>query len=227
MGVAVRDILKANLVLIGLHLLDKPEAVTAFRSHVDTDVQVSGAGLVLAPASSGMGATQTLSLNRDRISLDLAPDRSVITKEYPSTEEPQLHRDFSRLSEVASFAISNTSEEGGTLRAFGYNIEVVYEQDTDLSAFNYLAKRLFQSESTTKAGWQLIGGAAKLSYEGDNKLWNLIVEPRFNDKETNRIFLSLNLHKVQQSSPSQDEIRDSLYEAWSQATAFAMQLDCN
>ena len=225
MAAIIQDVLKANLVFLGLQLLDKPEALDAFRGLVGTDVTITASGLVLGAPTNAVTTGQTLALPRDRITLESSPVRSVIAKDYPSMEEVTRNRDLDRFAEVAHYAVTNTHLDVDERRDLGYNIELVYEQDTGLSAFRYLAERLFRSAPITRTEWQLIGGSAKLHFQGNQELWNVTIEPRFQDHTTNRIFLSLNLHRSLQSLPNQHEIKASLNEAWNQAVGFVMQLD--
>ena len=60
--------------------------------------------------------------------------------------------------------------------------------------------------------------------EGENQ-WQVTVEPRFNEPTTTRVFLSLNLHKENHEPPSEEEIKESLVNAWTQARDFAFLLD--
>lgn len=225
MTATVQDILNVNLVLLGLQLLDTPKALTAFRELAGTDVQIAGTGLVLDAPGNAMGTGKALILNKDRISLELSPNRSIITREYPSSGEPGLGQDLDRFSEVATLAMSNTDVAGKTLQAIGYNIELVYEQTLDSSAFRYLADRLLQVDSICKPSWKLVGGSGKLSFQDGDKSWNVAIEPRLNDRQTNRVYLSLNLHRDQQATPTRDEIRESLYEAWHEASEIVTRLD--
>ena len=52
-----------------------------------------------------------------------------------------------------------------------------------------------------------------------------ILEPRFNEQDTTKIFLSINLHRNEQRLPDKNEIRDSLCETWDQVHEFAIRLD--
>ena len=219
MSVTIQDVLKANVVLVGVGLLNYPDEVERFRSAVDTDVSVTGSGFILDAQSSIAQPGRTLNLNRDRIVLELSQVRSSIEREYPSEE------DLGRLAEVARHAISATELEGTSPRAFGYNIELIYDQDSGQSAFSYLAERLFTDNLFLDLGWQLSGGTGKLMFDMDGKRCNVTVEPRFNDVAATKVFFSLNLHHDEQRIPNGDEIKDSLREIWDQAHIFANHLD--
>jgi hypothetical protein len=88
-----------------------------------------------------------------------------------------------------------------------------------------LADRLFASDSPLIEGGRLIGGSGRLIFQNNARVWTIGIEPRFNDNETTRIFLALNLHMGEQRLPDEKEIRESLKEAWDQGHSFASRLD--
>ena len=218
MSVTALEVLKAELVLVGVGLIKTPEELVAFRSAVGSDV-VAALSLTTNIPSGITEPGGSLTVDRERISLDISPSRAVIRRDYPSLD------DLARLVQVAGFAITNTDLADQKPRAFGYNIELVYDQDSGLSASRYLADRLFTPGSFVIEGGQFIGGAGRLIYEGSGKRWTIAIEPRFNDNETTRIFLTLNLHRGEQRLPDEEEISASLQEAWEQAHSFAKRLD--
>ena len=219
MAVTTPEVVKASIVLAGLRLLNAPEEFEAFRGVIATDVQISGAGLATNIQSGITEPQVALTLNRDRITLELSPSRSAINRDYP------LREDLPRLAEVAGQAISNTSEEEQELRAFGFNIELVFDQDSDIPAFGYLSRRLFDVDGLGSEGWQFIGGAGKLIFNDGGRRWTIGLEPRFGDETESRVFLSINLHKAGQTLPVEDEIRDSLEEVWDKVHDFVQRLD--
>ena len=93
-----------------------------------------------------------LTLRRERIELNLSPSRSLIAREYPD------QADFERLDEVATLAIANTELADKRPQAFGYNIEMVFEQDTQQPAIYYLGERLFNYQALGKDDWKPLGG---------------------------------------------------------------------
>ena len=217
MAVEFQDAIKADLVLVGLGLLGQPSEFESFKQVVRTDVTV-GHSMVIDAQTNVTEPGRAISLNRDRIILEASPFRSTIRRDYPEL------RDLDRLAEVAGHAISLTENVNG-LRAFGYNLEIVYDQTSEPTAQLYLATRLLAGQLPYRDTWKLIGGAARAIYaEGDNQ-WQISLEPRFNDPSTTKIFLQLNLHKDETSPPAEHEIRTSLHQAWEQAQDFAHRLD--
>ena len=215
MPVTIEDVLQANMILVGINLINTPEELTAFRGDVGTEV---------VTAETGFGneiVERTLTLNRDRIRVMWASDRSAIVREYPAAS------DIERFAQVAGMAIRNTGLDDQELRAFGYNIELAYEPDSKELATKYLSDRLFMPLLLRDEGWQLTGGAGRLSFEKDGRLWQVRLEPRLNDDTTTRIFASVNLHQAEAdlSFPSESEIRDCLRLLWCEAHNLVNQLD--
>ena len=219
MAVTTPEVVKANIVLVGLRLLSAPEEIESFKHTIGTDVQLAGVGMGVNVQTGLAEPGLSLILNRDRITLDLSPSQSAINRDYP------LREDLARLAEVAGKAVSNTSGEEQDLRAFGFNIEMVFDQDSDLPAVGYLSRRLFDVDGLGSEGWQFIGGAGKLIFGDEGRRWTVALEPRFGDETESRVFLSVNLHKARQSPPTEDEIRNSFEELWDEVHDFVQRLD--
>ncbi len=219
MVATILDVVKIDVVLVGYRLLRTLEEVNDFRLAIETDVQIAGAGLVTNAPLGVTEPTYTLVLNRDRIALEISSLRSTISRDYPSRE------DIARLADVAGQAISSTSDSDYTPRAFGFNIELVFDQDDGISAFRYIGDRLFNIDIWND-GWQISGGSGRMIFVDSNeKRWTVAIEPRFNDENSSRVFLSLNLHQDKQCVPAQEEMEDSLREIWDQAHKFVRWLD--
>ena len=106
MPVTIQDVLKINIVLLGIGLLKEPDELKAFRESVASDVIVSGAGLAIG--MPGAETARRVTMNRDRIELDLSPSLSVIGRDYPA------YGDLDRLAEVVSYALDNTNLKGSS-----------------------------------------------------------------------------------------------------------------
>ena len=218
MATTVQDILKANLVLVGAGLLGHPGELDKFRDAIDEEI-IQSVGLVTTIPAGVTEAGSTLNLPKDRITLELSQHRSTISREYPSDG------DLARLARVAGLAIQATNTEDQAPRAFGYNIELVFDQDSGGPAISYLGARLFAEGPRVDQEWRLAGGAGQLIYDGGGKRWKISVAPRLNDEESSRVFLSLNLHIAEQRIPGESEIQKDLQEAWDQAHRFVELLD--
>ena len=220
MPATVQDVLKINIVLVGLRLLNSPSETKAFSDAVNTEVVTSGVGISIGMQMLSPEAGRTLALQRDRISLELMPVRTAIERAFASGPN-----DLDRLTEVIALALKHTQLAGNVPAAFGYNIELVYDQTTGLSALDYLGARLFGEGAPHVPGWSLVGGAGRYVFNSEAGRWSLQVEPRFNDEESTRVFLSLNLHKAENRLPDIAEVRAIFGEVWDKAHTFVSRLD--
>ena len=227
MSLQIEDILKLNLVLVGIQLLSSDEEASVFDAEVDSEVLESVAqGIEVNFGPSGLSASvpqspapRVLSLEKDRIMLDLNPGRSTITRNYP--DEASL----GTLSQIASLAIAASNLTGQELRAFGFNIEAVYRLTSEENAVQFLASRILVPNLFRQTGFQLVGGSPRLRLERDGNLWNFTIEPRLGDPNSNRIFISLNLHVEGDTMPSEGDIRESLKQVWDQAHAIVRDFE--
>jgi hypothetical protein len=160
-----------------------------------------------------------LAINRDRISLELFGNRTTIKQEYPKL-------DFASLSKIAGLAIGKSVVDGGSIRAYGYNVEIVYDTPSQELASKYIADRVF-SDFTRNSGWNTIGGSAGIRlHDQEGIIWNIVIEPRFRDVDkTDKVFFSLNCHQEEKHIPKTPDIRASLSETLRQAKTFVNSLD--
>lgn len=223
MPVTVHEIVRANLVLVGVVLLNAPDETERFRTALDADLREE-LGLTANLAGGLPEPTRTVAMNRDRITLTLSPSRTSIDKEYPSPEDPTA--DFARLAEVAHCAMANTGLDPNQKATFGYNLEAVFNQDSGQPTLHYLGNRLFDAQSLGEADWSLIGGTGQIIFaDSHNRQWTITTRPRSNDDRDHRAFLALNLHLTDQSLPSAEGIQTSLAEVWEKAKAFMERLN--
>lgn len=218
MATQLRDVLSANLVLLGVDLLNVPDEVEQFRQELDVDIRFE-AGLATDMQSGMTEPSRTLTLDRDRIALNLHSSRSSIGRQLPEKG------DLSRLAKVASLAIDHSSSIANGVQAFGYNFEMVFEQDSGYSAIRYLGDRLFTGNALGEESWGLFGGTGRLIFDNATERRMLAIEPRYGSDATTRVFLNFNLHKNEARTPSEEEIKDSLERAWLEACAFMERLD--
>ena len=192
----VRDVLNANIVLVGIGLLNNPTEVSAFSELVDSEVISTGAGLVVSLPQGMPGPGQRLELPRERIFLNLTPIRIDIGRHYPTERG-----DLGRLAHVIACAVASTDLQGQLPTAIGYNLEVVYNQTSGEPSLSYLGSRLVNSKISGAPDWNLAGGAGLLVFDSPAGRWTIKVEPRFNQEDTTQVFMSLNLHKAEQRVP--------------------------
>ena len=215
----VEDVVSVNIVMVGFPPFDMQEKFDAFRRAVGADLQIAGGGLIANPPPGVPEPSIQLTLNRDRITIDLAPSRSIINRDYPSRE------DLGRLSEVIGEFVSNSTYDGSNTQTFGINIRLIFDPESEISAFEYLSSRLFDVEPLGSTGWRFIGGAGKLIFDEDGRRWTISLEPRFNDYNESRVFLDSNLHVYGQPLPEKAGIGDLLEEVWDEVHKFVVRLD--
>ena len=214
-------VVSANIVLVGVYLLEDQDAFEAFRTQCDPDLLQTEFGMVTEIPSGVVSPSRRLNLNRDRIVLDLSSSRSTIVKDYPTNPD-----DLVRLSEIAWSAIQCSELGSKRPRAFGYNIELVYDQDSAKEAVSYLGTRLFRSLPLGRDEWTLTGGTGQLILsDSTGRRWTINARPRPGDDPTSRVFLGMNLHYSDARVPSQDDIKNSLNELWDECHRFVAQLD--
>lgn len=221
MAISSAEILNINLVLVGVELIKTPDEINEFRNAVGVDVVIAEAGFAIgAPIGVPVnlaGGSRILSLDKDRITIDVSAQRSTIKRDYPLSIG-----EIERLAEVATFAISTTESQP---KAFGYNIEMVYEQDSGMPASQYLSERLFADDVPKIEDGNVLGGSGRLAFAGNGKTWRVGIEPRFNNEMDKRVFLTLNMHIDHNRFPAREEIMSSMREIEENAKSFASCLD--
>ncbi len=215
MAVKIQDVLKADVVFVGVGLLRTQQGLDAFTEFVGTEIVVDAPNSQLGALAPSLRVV----LNRDRIVLDLAPERTVITRDYPSSD------DLDRLAEVSSLALENTGPEAGVLQAVGFNIALVYDQDTHQTAVRYLSERLFNKQLSSEIGLPIHGAEGRLTFATGKHQIAMTFQTRFSDPTTAKVFMNLNLHRETQILPTQQEIKDSLLEVLNNAKDFVRQID--
>ncbi len=205
MAAKLHEIINFNLVVLHLDLLTADADLRAFQSSVDADVRPSS-GMSINAATGQPQQTRTLHLERDRIILTLSPPRSSIAREFPSLSN--LDTDVGRFAEVVGHALPSMNGLNETPYDFGYNVEMVFDQDQNPTAFGFLGQRLLRSEDATAPNREFLGGACRIIIRDELGQWTYTLEPRFNDPEAQRVFVSVNLHVAQRPLPTQDEVSD-------------------
>ena len=216
MTVVIEDVVQVNLVLVGINLVNTPENIEAFSNDASTDLTVTAIGVGANPIN------RTIEMHRDRISVTVTQDRSVIARDYPAALG-----DLQRLTEISVMAISNTDFEGQQLRAFGFNIDLVFEHGSEVSAIRYLSDRLFKPGLMRGEGFSLLGGSASIFLQKNDLYWRANLEPRFGDNNALKVFLSLNLNRSETdlSILTDTEIRVSFDMLWEEAHNLVNRLD--
>lgn len=221
MGATPFEVLKANVVLVGVRLLGTPEQTTEFRMALDTECKESNPipGLALSISTPGLPSNldlvpKTLTIGRDRITLQLIPDRTIVEMEYPRCDT------LERLNYVTSLAYAHSAVSIQNLRAVGFNLEAVYQLSNGETAGEFMSNRIFSQGLVGESGFKLRGGSTKLHLVRGRKQWVINIEPRLGDNLGSKIFVNMNLHFSNEAGPvmpSQEFIGESLSELWNQA----------
>ena len=215
MTVKIQDILKVDVVLVGIGLLRTQQSLDAFLDSVGKEAVVEP--LNVGPNIPVPGIR--IAFNRDRISVVLSYGRSVIVQEYP--DQSGLHQ----LADIVQTAINYTPASDEILVAVGFNIELVYDQESGMTASDYIADRLLSGDACKVGGWQLTAGANRTVIQANGPRITQSVAPRFNDASTTKLFVSLNLHTETNQIPDHSEIVASLRHAWKLVHDFPVRFD--
>jgi len=208
-------ILKINLVLVGLRLLDTRQEAFTFSRAATSEVMETAPRVAGGPSAYN----RRLELQMERIAIDLGPDYTTIECEYPA------RGNLDRLVEIIRLAVHHTDRKGIEPTALGYNIDLYYDQYSGQPALCYLGSRLFNKNNLDVPETELIGGSGRLVFKSAAEQWTFSIEPRFNDSETSRVFLGVNLHKVENRLPGPTEIKTSFEKIWEQALKFSQRLN--
>lgn len=209
-------VLNTNLVLLGVELLPKPDMIEQFRADFGPDLRVE-VGLLAGLAPGITEPARTMTLGEDRIQLMLHASRSTIGREYPDK------LGLAKLARVAARTIEITGSDAPN--AFGYNMDLVFEQHSGQPAIQYVGNRLFGHMFHEDQGRRVIGGTGKLVIEDSAGRWTISVEPRFDAPDTSLVFVSLNLHKQEKRFPDESEIKNALKEVQQEARNFVNRLE--
>ena len=222
MVATLREIINVSLVIVNLELLATDDAVQRFQTAADVDVRYGG-GVNIDVISGQSNQSRVLHLDRDRINLNLAAARSAITKEFPAINN--LEGETSRFAEVVNHALSAGQHINNARYDFGYNAEMVFDQDISPTAFEFLGDRLIKHENIAQPGCQFLGGACRMVIRDEHsRQWTYNLEPRFNDVQTSRVFININLHNQQRRLPEGMQTASAINQIVSNATSLMNRL---
>lgn len=211
----LEDVLAVNLTLVGVRLLDSPESKVAFERIVNTsvvdDVATTGLALRIPGQQDIELAPAKFRMPKERVTLDLAPGRSIVAREYPQEE------DLDKFAGIIRNAFDKSDTDRQQLQAYGFNIEAVYNLDQGKTALEFLATQIFAKDIFPEGEYTVIGGAPQIQVLHKGGLWNINIQPRMGKSDSDKIFIALNKHCTQSKLPSPFEIRNSLADIWTQA----------
>ena len=217
MAVKKFDLIAIEFVIVGVELLNTPQSLGRFGSALREYRWTP-----ISQAQNGFGDGRRVSLDRERIYLDLTATRSRVRQEYPAEDR------FPDLAELVSRTIDLTDKPAGSVGPLGYNIEVSYEQDSERSAFSYIGQNVFAGLGTIQ-DWNLVGGmGAAVRFEDNHGvIRNVHIEPRFRNESFQRVYLHLNVHVNSNRVPTTAEIASGLSLALEDAKKFIYLLEGN
>ena len=207
MAANLHEIATFSLVILGLDLLTTDDELRAFQASVEADLR-PGPGISFNPATGQSQQTRVFHLDRDRVVLNLSPLRSSFTREFPYVEN--LESETTRFAQIVDHALMSRQDTENTPHDFGFNTEMVFDQDQCPTAFEFLGQRLIRSENATAPDRLFIGGTCRFIIRDELGQWTYNLEPRHNDPETSRIFVNVNLHHEQRPLPAQGEITTAI-----------------
>ena len=217
MAVKKFDLIAIEFVIVGVELLNTAQSLGRFGSALREYRWTP-----ISQAQNGFGDGRRVSLDRERIYLDLTATRSRVRQEYPAEDG------FPDLAELVSRTIDLTDKPAGSVGPLGYNIEVSYEQDSERSAFSYIGQKVFAGLGTIQ-DWNLVGGmGAAVRFEDNHGvIRNVHIEPRFRNESFQRVYLHLNVHVNSNRVPTTAELAAGLSLALEDAKKFIYLLEGN
>ena len=206
MSVTETELISINFVILGLELLDSLESIDRFgRNFYEYRWSTTN------NASGGTG--RRVSLDRDRIHIDLTPHRSTVLQEYPHDDG------IPALSEIVHQALNYTEKPLAHATAHGFNAELSF-QTGEVSAFRHIAATLFTGFPQIN-DWSIVGGSARMTFlDSSGVVRNISIEPRFMNEQIRRAYLNINLHIEKPGEPSKDEILAGFHKIVGDARSF-------
>ena len=217
MAIPVDDFVSTNLVIIGIDLLETPEQLMEFREQVGSPLTIE-AGVVTNFPVGLTEASRRVQLARDRVILELTGSRSTITKEFPDIEDPSA--DFERLAKVTDCAVSVSGVASNAIRAYGYNMELVFGLDPDQSPRDFLGTRLFGQDFRHDEGWDLVGASSQLIFNRGTRQWTFSLRSGGENGPASTVLLGSNVHYEETELPSGQAVFDALTEIWYESRNF-------
>ena len=216
------DILHADMVLVGVSLLNQQSDRDAFAREIGAELTTTEIGIGPPPQGDMSAPLQTtVEIARDRISIAQVQSRTTIRRDYPSQME--LDDDLERLADVAIKAIRHSERQNQQKRAHGYNMACTFDLGLEYPAVRYIGQQLFSNtfEDT------LVGGTARLVFlQEDGSQVTFDVQPRpNNDLQSRTLFVALNVHCRGDRMPKPEQVRTSLKELKPQIMTFMAQLN--
>lgn len=203
-------------------------AIELIRTDAEIDRCTTETGGEVIPhlfLATGQGAPgpqmgRVLQVPQDRLKLETSAQLTQAKREYPSTID-----DIASVARLMAHAIDCTDLDGMTPPAFGFNIEMVYDQGSGDTAYEYLGRRIFSSVRQVSERWGKAGVSGKIFFEEDTAQWTITLEPRLQSHTTTKIFLAINLHISEARLPDEKEMNSRMRILWDQAHSLIETID--
>ncbi|MCY3895193.1 MAG: hypothetical protein OXG17_01855 [Chloroflexi bacterium] len=231
MAPKVDAVLEMSFVLVNQALMTAPGSRERFIKSCGSEVsQQPGFVLQIGGAAAAPQESPNLVLARDRMALELLPDRFVAKREFPG------EADLERMADVLALAFTLSPHVVGRA-TFGYNLALTYFHGSDTTPGKYLAARLLRHGIGGSIFRQLSGDQDSLSVEGatigfsyvyGDRKWNPKLEPRARDHDPagQRIHLALNCHcENRVLSLGSEGIHRDLLDIWNHAHLLIEAID--
>ena len=128
MAVRVQEVLIVDAVFIDIELLRNEAEVAAVSDAFGAEIIPDGlfiGGLIGSPPHTPPTQGRVLRLPRDRMTVETVASRTRVLREYPAGIE-----DVSLVAQLVTQAIAATDLQGKAPSSFGFNIQIVYDQDS-------------------------------------------------------------------------------------------------
>ena len=196
MPISLHVALGASVVIVGIELPSVDNLVEELGVISKTDVQV---------LSGGDGDPDVLILDRERIRITILESQLSVSREYPSEED---------LLPLANISTATLKILNQPIEAIGYNVDLVFEQNSGRIAERYLGGRLFRHRELGGKEWPLWGGFGTMVFGDSQKRKSFNVAPRLEDDKTTKVLVEANYHVGDKRIPQEAEICESLAMIW-------------
>ena len=214
------DVLNVNVVFVvpGEKSIDQER----FGECVGAEVTVAQNIMVPAsptPSTLAPSTVVSLTLDRERITVEPLPERLQVTKNYPSAPK-ELHR----VGEVTSCALRHAGLTAGSIVFVGYNMRFVYELDQPAVAL--LKDRCLAPTWPNPKNWNFVGSTTcnAIFRDGLGRQWTILMEPRHRDVESSKLFCDVNFHFQEPHEFRQGLFVSNLQHLWETSTSFVREM---
>ncbi len=236
MPIQIQEPVKASLVILNVGFLGP--ALNNLILGLD---QESTGNVMIGPLVNG---AQRLSIEQERISINLQQDRVSVDKDYPADEH-----DLDRLAEIAELVISNINvhltvnltdvappEVPGMFiedappeqreYTFGFNLQAACRYSSVVQPNAFPIDRYLNVDELRNLGCDGFDGNWELAFVSDERTWKLGVKPFPGVHDGTLVLVSVNSHFEDQSLPRTSQaISDTFRDVWNGATKFVNSVE--